>query len=325
MHHFLFEFITGGGLTGQTIPKTLIKEGEIMVQTLCSELIEAGYANISLTHDNIKKVINEQLNVHVIQRSLTDELPEFIKTSDVSWLIAPETGDCLASLAELFIEHGNLFIGSNPDAIRIATSKLATNKILAEANINVVETRPLSEAIPVSDVGWIVKPDDGAGGEGCYFIKDENKLSVIRDSDKNSKLLIQPYRQGKSMSMSLLVFDDDVRLLACNKQYVDIKDETVSLTAIGVNECLMYKDQMMSLAKKIVEKISGFAGYVGVDMVESNNELFVLDINPRLTTAYAGLSESLGCNVTTKILNTFLNKNLPDIDLSQAVPVRVNI
>ena len=127
------------------------------------------------------------------------------------------------------------------------------------------------------------------------------------------------------MSMSLLVFDNDVRLLACNQQYITVKEETVSLTAICVNECLIFKNEMMELAIKIVSKIPGFAGYIGIDLIESESELFVLEINPRFTTAYAGLSDSLGCNITEKILDTFLNKKLPDINLAAAVPIRINV
>jgi predicted ATP-grasp superfamily ATP-dependent carboligase len=51
----------------------------------------------------------------------------------------------------------------------------------------------------------------------------------------------------------------------------------------------------------------------------------VLEINPRFTTAYAGISRSIACNVTSKILNTFLNEKLPDIELDSAIPVRINI
>ena len=325
MHHFLFEFITGGGLSGQALPETLIREGEIMMQTLLTELFESGYSDITLTRDDRINSYDNNVEQHIIQRSLEVELPELIKKSDISWLIAPETGDCLASLAELFIEHGKIFIGSNPDAIRIATSKLLTSKILAEANINIVDTRTLSGEIPASQTGWIIKPDDGVGGESCCFINNKNRLSEIISENINGNFVVQPYIEGKHMSMSLLVFDNDVRLLACNQQYITVKEETVSLTAIGVNECLIFKNEMMELAIKIVSKIPGFAGYIGIDLIESESELFVLEINPRFTTAYAGLSDSLGCNITEKILDTFLNKKLPDINLAAAVPIRINV
>ena len=42
MKHFLFEFITGGGLTGQTLPDSLVREGRMMVKTILKELIACG-------------------------------------------------------------------------------------------------------------------------------------------------------------------------------------------------------------------------------------------------------------------------------------------
>jgi tyramine---L-glutamate ligase len=325
MNQFLFEFITGGGLSGQAFPETLIREGEIMMQTLLNELMNAGYSELSLTRDKRLAPYEQNVRQYIIQESLEKELPELINKSDIVWLIAPETDDCLATLAELFIRQGGLYIGSSPEAIRISASKLLTNQHLAEANINIVDTRALADEIPVSETGWMIKPDDGVGAESCYFIKNKNRVSELASEKIHDGFVMQPFIEGNHMSMSLLVYDNDFRLLACNKQYVDITDEIVSLTAIGVNESLFLKDEMMKLAAKIVSRISGLAGYIGVDMIEQNNKLFVLDINPRFTTAYAGLSESLGFNITNKILNTFLQKKLPVIDLATAVPIRINI
>ncbi len=325
MRHFLFEFITGGGLSDQTLSETLIREGEIMVQTLLNELSELDGLNISLSRDSRLSLFENNMRQYVVEGEIDEKLPEFVNDSDVSWLIAPETNDCLIKYAELFIEHGKIFIGSSPEAIRTATSKYLTNKILAEAGVNVVETRLLSEDFPDSKTGWVVKPDDGVGGEGIRLINKKNNLSELIRVEEAKDLIVQPYLEGKHMSMSLLVFNEEVQLLACNEQHVDINNGSIKLLAIGVNECLSFKDDMLKLARKIVSVISGFAGYIGVDLIGIENELVVLEINPRFTTAYAGISESIGCNVSAKILDTFLNKKMPNIDLGSAKPVKIKV
>ncbi|HIF51703.1 MAG TPA: ATP-grasp domain-containing protein [Thiotrichaceae bacterium] len=325
MRHFLFEFITGGGLSGQPLSDALIGEGEIMLQTLLNELSELEMSEISLSRDSRLDLIDREVKQYVIAEAIEEKLPEFLKKSDVSWLIAPETDNCLIRSAELFIKHGNIFIGSSPEAIKIATSKYLTNKKLAEAGIKVVATQWLNEAILESEKAWVVKPDDGVGGEGTRLINNKNDLSKLINEKVSENLIVQPYIEGKHMSMSLLVFNDDVQILACNKQYIDEKNDSIKLVAIGVNECLSFKDEMLKLAKDIVSIISGFAGYIGVDLMQVNNKLYVLEINPRFTTAYAGISESIKCNVTAKILETFLNKKLPNIDLDSAKPVRINV
>lgn len=325
MRHFLFEFITGGGLSDLALSETLIEEGEIMVQTLLKELGELDNSSISLTRDSRLSLFENEAEQYVINGRVEDKLPEFIKASEVSWLIAPETDNCLSDYAELFIKYGKIFIGSSPEAIKIATSKRLTNKKLAAAGINVVETKLLSEEKPKSNSAWVVKPDDGVGGEGAFIINNEKDLDELLAEEGAENLIIQPYIEGKHMSMSLLVFNGDVRLLACNKQYIDIDNGVIKLKAIGVNEYLSYKNEMLELAKNIVSVISGFAGYIGVDLIAADNELYVLEVNPRFTTAYAGISESIGCNVTANILNTFINKKIPDIDLTNAMPVKIKV
>jgi tyramine---L-glutamate ligase len=323
MRHFLFEFITGGGFVDQPLPESLISEGEIMIQTLIDELINAGYSDLSLFRDGRLALFDKDIKQYVVEESYEKKISESMHQVDVSWLIAPETGGCMLRLAELFSSRSKIFVGSTLDAIRIATSKISTYQALTDAGIKTVDTRFLSDSVPSSDSGWIIKPDDGVGSENCFIINDKEVL--LRQAKTNEKFIVQPYIEGKSLSMSLLAFNGDVRLLGCNEQYIEIKKGQPKLIAVGVNEYLKLKNEMLSLAKKIVSTISGFAGYIGVDLIAIQNELYVLEINPRFTTAYAGISKSLGCNITEQILNTFLNETLPDIDLTNAIPTRVNI
>ena len=325
MRHFLFEFITGGGLADHSLSESLVKEGDVMLQTLLNELSGIEGSEISFTRDSRLSVIKNNAEQFLVENKIEEKLPELLKKSDVSWLIAPETNDCLARYTELFIKHGKRFIGSSPAAIRITASKWITNKKLSEAGIKVVETRWLTEAVPKSKTGWIIKPDDGVGSENAFLVKDEKKLIEIVEANEIKSRVVQPYMEGNHMSMSLLVFEGDVQLLACNKQYIDIKNGLIKLTAIGVNESLLFKNDMLQLAKKIVTTIPGLAGYIGVDLIESEKKLYVVEVNPRFTTAYAGIPESIGCNVAAKILNTFINNKLPDIDLTSAKPVIINI
>ncbi|MBL1140774.1 MAG: ATP-grasp domain-containing protein [Proteobacteria bacterium] len=325
MRHFLFEFITGGGLSEEPLPDSLIGEGELMMQTLIKELNELNDSELSLCRDSRLALYETDVEQHVVASNVDAILVDLIKKSDVCWLIAPETGACLEKYARLFTEHGKLFIGSSADAIKLTTSKYLTNKVLSENGINVVETKWMHQTLPESNRGWVIKADDGAGAEDTCLIKDKNKLLKIIESNASENLIVQPYIEGKHMSMSLLVFDGDVSLLACNQQYIEIIDGYFKLKGIGVNECLSYKEEMLLLAKKIISTIPGLAGYIGVDLIEVDRELLVFEINPRFTTAYSGISDSIGCNITSEILDTFVHKKLPDISLGSAIPIRVDV
>jgi predicted ATP-grasp superfamily ATP-dependent carboligase len=53
-------------------------------------------------------------------------------------------------------------------------------------------------------------------------------------------------------------------------------------------------------------------GYAGVDLLRTPTGLRVMEINPRLTTSYAGLSRSLGVNVARMTLDLLETGALPD-------------
>ena len=55
--------------------------------------------------------------------------------------------------------------------------------------------------------------------------------------------------------------------------------------------------------------VAGLRGYVGVDLV-LGDEPFVVDVNPRLTTSYVGLSKVTGFNVADTMVNVVLKKKL---------------
>lgn len=65
-------------------------------------------------------------------------------------------------------------------------------------------------------------------------------------------------------------------------------------------------------------------GYAGIDFIQTEaGEDLVLEINPRLTTSYAGIKQALGVNVAELVLN--LPNNAPLLHKTRNQQVRVNI
>ena len=57
----------------------------------------------------------------------------------------------------------------------------------------------------------------------------------------------------------------------------------------------------------------------------NEDKITVVEINPRLTTAYAGLSDSLGVNVADILLKTLESGTMPEINVSTVKPVRIDV
>ena len=246
-----------------------------------------------------------------------------IKAADVVWIIAPESGNELLNLTRLATAAGNLYTGSDDYTVDITTSKKRTVELLRNANIDCV----LSERypnIPSATSGWVVKRDDGVGGEDTYYFNDRSLLEIYLDTvDHPTDWVIQPYLAGDVLSLSLLCYGGCPPLvLACNKQIINRSAQRFCLQAIHINKYHNKRNEFQSLANRIAALLPGLTGFVGVDLIYLANKIYVLEINPRFTTAYAALSPSLGINIAELILKTVKNKALPDDQpLSHARPI----
>ena len=323
MRHFIFEFITGGGLAGQPLPPSLRQEGAQMAEALVNDLLAAGHGAITLARDQRWTWQRAGIRQRVVSGPTGPALRAGLADCDCGWLIAPETDHQLASLTRLFEASGRLYPGCPAAAAGLAGSKSRTLAALAGAGAPVIQSSRLSDGRPPrSNSGWVVKPDAGVGGEGCRFIADQAGLAALRQDRHNRDFIIQPWLRGAPVSLSLLVYRSDFRILGCNRQYMR---DRFSLRAIGVNECLPLLPDLAPIAARIVSALPGLRGYIGVDLLHTAGGLIVLEVNPRFTTAYAGLSRSLGVNVAAAILDTLRNKKLPDIPVHQATPVRITV
>lgn len=307
----------------RALPASLAREGDMMLQTLLAELSSVTGQTVTLSRDKRMPLNKRNITQFLIEHDLQKQLKTMINESDLTWLIAPETGDCLATYTEQCTRLGKLHIGCTAAAVRRTASKLKTYQILTTAGIPALATNPVDAAVPESHQGWVVKPDDGVGAEGCYVYQTHAALDRFRSEHSSSPYVIQPCIHGEHLSMSLLVYREALQLLACNRQYISRIDNKIIFNGVGVNECLEYRDEFCALAHAVVQAVPGLAGYIGIDLIKARDEFYIVDINPRLTTAYVGLSESLAMNITEKILSVFLTEKMMQIDLSDAKPVRV--
>jgi predicted ATP-grasp superfamily ATP-dependent carboligase len=108
--------------------------------------------------------------------------------------------------------------------------------------------------------------------------------------------------EGIAASMSVLYGINETVLLSCNKQLVRIDSGNLIVEKIILNELHAHQRQLQVLANKIGNAIPGLRAYVGIDLILTSAGPLVLEINPRLTMSYVGLSGMLKKNLAEIIL-----------------------
>jgi predicted ATP-grasp superfamily ATP-dependent carboligase len=306
---FVCEFVTGGGLYRDDLPASLAKEGALMRDAVLDGLLRLPKVEVFATRDYRLALAYELPSVSISpEQDVWAIWEQCITSADAVWPVAPESDDILARLCDMAVRHGKHLLASSPDAVRLAASKHATWKCLADAGIPVVDTFSLDQLHELDNGPCVIKPDDGISCEGSRIFADKQSLSDWMNSRaQGDACVLQPLIAGIPASISMLCMKGEAWVLSCNRQLIEQADGGFRYHGSILNDLQVYWDPFARLAQQVAQAMPGLAGYVGIDVIVGDNGIQVLEVNPRLTTSYAGLEQAIGRNPTELILDMFYN------------------
>jgi tyramine---L-glutamate ligase len=305
MRIFVFEYVTGGGMLDTGLTSSLVREGDLMLRALVSDLCALDGVDCLITRDARLAPLPLTVDCRSVAtvRQFSEVWEGVLNSVDAVWPIVPEYKDALGRVSDAVLSAGKILLNSGPAAVRMAASKLQTLCALESAGIPVVPTFGLGDVLPDIKGAWVMKPDDGVGCLGIRVHRDRDALCRAWDClDEDCIYIAQPFLQGTSASLSLLVKDGEACLLSVNRQRVALMDDGIVLLGCVVNGLDARDRRFHSLASSVAAALPGLWGYVGVDLIINSDGLWVLEINPRLTTSYVGLKDALGINPAGLVL-----------------------
>jgi predicted ATP-grasp superfamily ATP-dependent carboligase len=327
----VYEHISGGGYAGQPIPPSVLSEGFGMLRSIVSDFKTAGHEVTVLLDARISK-LNPPIAVDcTVPVFYPQELKKFLanvaKINDAVYVVAPETGQTLQSLVILVEQTGKVSLNCESSAIQKVADKAVLCEILNKNSLPTPKTLVLNVADGLAIVKRAIKsklsypvvfkPMDGVSCGGLSAVKEdaqvEKAIAKIKAESAGKRFIIQEFVEGEAASVSLLSARGKALAISLNKQNVKIAlPETVSSYEGGtVPFDHPLKQEAFAMAQKVVESYPGLRGYVGVDLVLAQDKPFVVDVNPRLTTSYVGLSRVADFNVAQALVNAVLKSELP--------------
>lgn len=328
MRIFVCEYVTGGGLCGQPLPASLSREGDMMLTALVKDLASLDGVEIVTTRDKRLPALRAKADVLMIDEpgEFWPGWTELIRSADVVWPIAPESGGILSRVCDLAVDANRRLLASDPQSVRLTSSKLLTARHLSKSGIPTVPTAPLRNGEKLRKApAWVVKPDDGAGAANTRLVDAAGNLDGWAAANPGTHMILQPYVSGPAVSLSLLCRDGAAWLLTCNEQLIENSGNEFRYRGFIVGGREARRAEYQPIASAIAATIPGLWGYVGVDLIDGPDGPIVLEINPRLTTSYAGLRRAIGVNPAGLVLD-LLNWEIPDIQRAlQVTPQRVDV
>lgn len=303
MRIFVLEYVTGGGWREIAAPGSLIAEGAMMLRALTRDLARLPALDVVVACDPALGLdAPDATAVPVAAADPWGSWRRIAGRCDLVWPIAPETDGVLEETVRLGTAAGCEVLASRAPALAVARSKRASADWLAARGIPVVATAPLALPPPVAAERWVVKPDDGAGAVDTLLVAGRAALERLRREAAGRHLVVQPFVAGEALSLSLLAQGGAAWLLSCNRQEVSVVDGRFSYRGGTVGGAEVRRPALATLAQRIAAALPDLWGYVGVDLIDGPAGPVVLEINPRLTTSYIGLADSIGLNPAALVL-----------------------
>lgn len=303
MRVFVFEYMTGGGLAKTIMLPSLVAEGEMMVVAVVRDLLGIDGVEVVVCRDQRLGPLPLPVQIAWVDDDWEPVWSGCLSSADAVLPIAPETGGILESLCRCVEASGRTLLNSRADAVAVAASKQATIERLTAAGVPVVSSWRADRLPPLNLRTLVIKPDMGVGCQDVRLLTGESALGdIIAMQSRPADWVVQPYIEGQAASLSLLVGDNFICLLGCNLQRIAQVDEGLVLLGCVVNGLSECSHDLLPLAQDVCRAIPGLWGYVGVDLVLAESGPVVIEVNPRLTTSYVGLSRSVGHNVAELML-----------------------
>ncbi len=310
----VYECISAGGLPAiagnGAAASRLLSQGVMMRNAMIADLTRLKHVRVACATSSSAPLPRYLAHVRSIDTSRLGAA-EFLGCEadehDRVWVVAPESDGLLGRLAEAVGDAR--WLGCSRDAIRLAGSKTATRECLGGAGMPIPYSWRPGDPEAGSGRRWVVKPDDGAGGEAAYLHPDfaSARQDLLARLERGFASTAEAWIEGVPLSLSLLCADGRAELLSINRQRITVQTgQPVRYCGVEIGTEALDSPTggiLAELAEGIATAMPGLAGYVGVDLVwQPSDGPVVIEINPRLTCAYVGLSASLGRNLAGEIL-----------------------
>lgn len=285
----IYEYFTGGGLINEDLNSELFPEAIKMLNYIVNEYKKSENFDIKYFVD-IRLKGNDKDSIAIKHH---DELFDnnILKKFDLILPILPEIDSKLLMYAKYLKSNAHITILSDIKTIEITSDKYMFYHFCKEKDIPVIETYLSNEIYKIKS-NLIVEKD--RFGAGCSHVKIISKGSSIT----SSSYIFQPYIDGDHYSLCVFFYNDRYKLLTVNKQMINIdKQKQVHLCKLIVNQKNHNQFSLHKVIDCINNALPGLYGYVGIDLIISNGRFILTEINPRLTTSFTGISESVGVNI----------------------------
>ena len=287
----IYEYFTGGGIINEELcSSSLLSEAKIIVNSVVNEYCKSQEYQVYYFLDSRLKLDNLGKSIEVKSSEQLYDI-KLLRTFDLILPILPEQNMELYSYCEFLAEQNIETLISSPETIKVLSDKYVFSSFCLKHNIPCIPSYLSSQINAIPHDTIIEKDRDGFG---CSHVKKISK----KDSIKRKKMIYQPYIKGNHFSLCVYYEKKSFKILTLNEQDIVLDNNKIKLRSLKVNVKNSHYLELYSILRNIYKSLPGLYAYVGVDLIMTRDKILVVEVNPRLTTSFTGISSTLGINLS---------------------------
>ncbi len=281
-----------------------------------SIIINNNPETVSTDYTTADKLYFEPLTPEDVMAIIDFEQPEGV--------IASLGGQTAINLAQPLMDRGVKIIGTDCAAIERAENRDSFEKILQDLNIpqpkGKAVTRIEDGVAAASEIGYpvLVRPSFVLGGRAMQIVANEEQLrhylktAVEIDADK--PVLVDKYIQGKEVEIDAIC--DGVDVFVPGIMELVERTGIHSGDSISVYPTFSISDKVKGVILQYAKKLGLGIGIIGLYniqfIVDENDDVYIIEVNPRSSRTVPFLSKSTGYSLADIATEVILGKSLKE-------------
>ena len=313
MNILIYEYILGEVITKKNA--FLLNEAKIIISEKINNLSNKypdSKTSILINKENQKLIKGGNIIHRDDNLNANSEILNLFHEFDKAFILAPEENNILYNIIKFLEEKKIPHLNCSSVFIQETYDKQKTNNLIKNKLPNTElmhnDYKKINEKDPI-----VAKTIDGLGADMLYIFKDRNDL----ENNKNfltKKHIYQKFIKGQVAGVNIFSKDGIFEILSLNEQIYERKSANqIFLKEMRIGAFNDHIIDFKHIVQDILKGFTGYDGFFGMDFIISeNNEIFFLEINPRLTTSYTFLRESIGFNPAELYNNVSLKFNIKE-------------
>ena len=279
-------------------------------------IINNNPETVSTDYTTADKLYFEPLTPEDVMAIIDFEQPEGV--------IASLGGQTAINLAQPLMDRGVKIIGTDCAAIERAENRDSFNAIIKELGIPQPAGKAVTSieegVVAAAEIGYpvLVRPSFVLGGRAMQIVSKEEDLrhylKTAVEIDEDKPVLVDKYIMGKEVEVDAIC--DGVDVFVPGIMELVERTGVHSGDSISVYPSFSISDKVKGIILQYAKKLGKAIGIIGLYniqfIVDENDDVYIIEVNPRSSRTVPFLSKSTGYSLADIATEVILGKSLKE-------------